>query len=370
MFSRNGKLSEKQIRRMMVMSVFAGIAFVLPYLSANMFRKSMVPGLLIFTAFAGIYVLYLYGIGEWYEHCRKVSGKEGYISLFTETGIVGITLAVIQFLRIIIRLAFYILLAIAILKEAQVPFVIKTNEEVWSDFFVVLPLLLLGIYGAGNRMEKQGRLHEMLFWILFVPFLVMLLFGLKEVDYQVFVPKVDQSWKTLFLFGYVLLTFVLPMENYLYFRPNLRSHKEKNRTAIAVIFSIAIGVILTLFMLGIYGVNGAAKDPMTTIAIMRYIRLPFGVLERFDVLMIWFFMIGCFILICQTLYSSGHIYGKMRKKQRSIGIFVPVLVFAIAVAFAVRTYENGLLSFLCYGAIVDIPLSILLPLVGIGVNKG
>lgn len=370
MFSWNGKLAEKQIRRMVVMSVFASVILVIPYLSAKMFGKSVVPGLLIFIAFAGIYVLYLYGIGEWYERGRRKSGREGYSSLFTDTGIVGITLAVIQFLRMIIRLAFYILLTIAILKEAQVPFMVKTNEEVWSDLFVVLPLLLLGIYGAGNRMEKQGRLHEILFWILWIPFLVMLLFGLKEVDYPVFVPKVDSSWKKLFLCAYLLLTFVLPMENYLYLRPHLRSHKEKNRTAAAVILSIVIGVILTLFMLGIYGVNGASKNPMTTIAIMRYIRLPFGVLERFDVLMIWFFMVGCFVLICQTLYISGHIYEKIRKKQGGVGIFVLVLVSALGIAFAVRTYENGLLSFLCYGAIVDIPLSIILPLVGIGVNKG
>ncbi len=369
MFSRNGKLSQKQIRRMMVMSVFASIIFVLPYLSAKMFGKSLIPGLLIFFVFSGVYVLFLYGIGEWYEYKKKKSEVKGYISLFTESGIVGVTLSVIQLFRKIIRLAFYIMLSIAVLKEAEVPFMIKTNKEVWSDFLVVLPLLLVAVYAAGKRMEKQGRLYELLFWILFVPFLVMILFGLKEVDYQIFVPQADKSWKTLFFYAYLLLVFVLPMENYLYLRPYLGRHEEKPQRVLAVILAVMIAVLLTVLMLGIYGINSAGKDSMTTIAIMRYIRLPFGVMERFDVLMIWFFMTGCFVLISQTLFGAGHLYESVRKKSGSNGLIIGVLVLATGIAFAMRTYDNGLLTFLCYGAVVDIPLSIVLPLVALIENK-
>lgn len=367
-FSHNGKISEKQLRRMMVLSVFASIIFVLPHLSAKLFGKSLVPGLLVFFVFSGLYVLYIYGVGEWYAKCREKTKKEGFVSVLTESGLIGNLLTLIQFSRIVIRLTFYILLTIAILGEAQVPFMLKSNEELWSNLLVVLPLLLIGVYGAHARVEKQGRIHEMLFWILFIPFVLMLLFGFREVDYQVFVPKVDRSLKQLLLYGYLLLTFILPMENYLFLRPDLREHKEKNWTGIAVIVAIVFGIVITLFMLGIYGVNGAAEERMTTIAIMRYIRLPFGILERFDVLMIWFFMIGCFVLICQTLYFAGHIFSRVFKKKRTIWILTIVLILSLAIVSNVRTYENGLLSFLCYGFLLDVPMSILLPLLGIGVN--
>ena len=61
MFSCNGKISEKQIRCMLVLSVFASMIFVLPYLSAKVFGTSIIPGLLVFFAFSGIYILYIYG---------------------------------------------------------------------------------------------------------------------------------------------------------------------------------------------------------------------------------------------------------------------------------------------------------------------
>ena len=369
MFSKNGKISEKQLGRMLILSVFASTIFVLPYLSAKMFGESVVVGLLVFLALSGIYVLYIDVLGMWYEKCRAKSGKEGYVSVLTETGLPGKLLAVVQFIRIVIRLAFYILLVIAILGEAQVPFMLKSNEELWSNLLVVLPFLLIGVYGANTKVEKQGRIHEMLFWILFIPFVLMILFGLKEVDYKVFVPKIDISFERLMLYGYVLLTVILPMENYLYLRPDLQIHKKKNCTGIAVIAAIAFAIIITLFILGIYGVNGAADEPMTTIAIMRYIRLPFGVLERFDVLMIWFFVIGCFVLICQMLFFAGFIFDKMSKGKNTIWILFLVLFLSLGIVWKVRTYENGWLPFLCYGAVLDIPISVILPLLGLLVNR-
>ena len=228
MFSKNGKISEKQLGRMLILSVFASTIFVLPYLSAKMFGESVVVGLLVFLALSGIYVLYIDVLGMWYEKCRAKSGKEGYVSVLTETGLPGKLFAVVQFIRIVIRLAFYVLLVIAILGEAQVPFMLKSNEELWSNLLVVLPFLLIGVYGANTKVEKQGRIHEMLFWILFIPFVLMILFGLKEVDYKVFVPKIDISFERLMLYGYVLLTVILPMENYLYLRPDLQINQKKN----------------------------------------------------------------------------------------------------------------------------------------------
>lgn len=369
MFSYNGKISEKQLRRMVLLPVFASVIFVLPYLAARLFGASIVPGLLVFFAFAGVYVLYVYGMGEWFEKSRKGTGKEGYISVISESGIIGKTLSLVQLARLVVRLAFYILLAIAILEEAQVPFMVKTPDEIYTDVLVVLPLLLVGVYGANVQVEKQGRIHEVLFWLLFIPFLVMMLFGLQEVDYDVFVPKVDKSFGSLLLYGYVLLVFVLPVENYLYLRPTLRQHKERNHSCIAVILTVVLAIIITLFIIGIYGLRGAADNPLTVIDIMRYIQLPFGVLERFDVLMIWFFMIGCFLLICGTLYFAKHIFCRLWNTSGSVWVLFGVLLLALLIVLYVREYDNVLLTFICYGAVMDVPLSIILPLLGIGINQ-
>lgn len=416
MFSRNGKISEKQMRRMLVLPAFASCIFVLPYLSAKLYGENVCSGLIVFLLLAGIYTGCIYGLGAWCqkrwvgedENEKCVPGNLGLAEVFESTGFGGKILAFIQLVRMLLRLAFYIILSVKILGEAQVPFMQEGDSANVMNLLVVLPLLLVALYGAaqGNRagsspsdkkgtsfetsVEKQGRIHEMIFWVLYVPFIIMILFGLKEVDYSIFVPRFTMPIGTLLLYSYALLTFILPVENYLYLRPALRRNrlvkerntdteedngelkKRKNHVWIsygAVWFVIALSVVLSLFMLGIYGIRGAGNEEMVTIAIMRYIRLPFGVLERFDVLMVWFFMTGCFLLICGTLFYAGSLLKILCGRIKRIWLLLTALVLALLAVVLLPGYGQTLLLFLCYGAILDIPLSLLIPLLGMGLSE-
>lgn len=405
MFSHNGKISEKQMRRMLVLSTFASSIFVLPYLSAKLYGESVCSGLLVFLLFAAIYVGCIYRLGAWYQKKWEKAEKgdnctaenPGMAGVFESSGIGGKALALIQLFRMLVRLVFYIVLSIKILGEAQVPFMQEGDSGNAMNLLVVLPLLLVALYGAaqgngmdGTAVEKQGRLHEMIFWVMFVPFIIMILFGLKEVDYTVFVPHFTMPAWTLLLYSYALLTFILPVENYLYLRPALQEHRlveeknsdsdegsgklKKRKTHVwisytAIWFVIVLAVVLSLFMLGIYGVRGAGNEEMVTIAIMRYIRLPLGVLERFDVLMVWFFMTGCFLLICSTLFYAGSLFRILCSRIKRIWLLLTVLVLAVIDVVLLPEYGQTLFLFLCYGAILDIPLSLLVPLLGMGLSE-
>lgn len=397
MFSHNGKISEKQMRRMLVLPTFASGIFVLPYLSARLFGKSVFSGLLVFLVFACIYVGCIVGLGT--KYCNKREGKTeernvstcqmGFVKAVYSQGIAGKLLLIIQILRLFIRLVFYIVLAIEILGEAQVPFMPAEKTNGVANLLVVLPLLLVVLYGAGKRIEQNARLHEMIFWVLFIPFIIMLLFGLWEVDYAVFVPHLAMPFGRLLLYGYALLTFIQPMENYLYLRPVLsegnkhgdtsfrginaisryfRKRSLQFRVIVAELFVIFLAVVISLFILGIYGVNGGGSEEMVTIAIMRYIRLPLGILERFDVLMVWFFMTGCFVLLCNSLYHAGYLFKELCGKKKS-GLLVIILVLAGGLVLLLPEYSDTLMLFLCYGAVLDIPLSILVPLAGLGLSE-
>ncbi len=368
MFSKNGKISEKQLRRMVILPVFASVIFVVPYLSAKLLGGSVFPGLLVFFVLGSLYVLYMCGVGGWFAEQKERTGKEGFLDVLVASGLVGKTLVWVELARMVVRLAFYILLAVAVLQEAQVPFMLNTQNEMVTNLLVVLPLLFVCVYGAHTRVEKQGRICEMLFWILFIPFLILVLFGLQEVDYNIFVPRAELSFGKMLLYAYMLLTFVLPMEHFLYLRPHLHRDGHKGVAGV-VVGTLLLAVILTLFMLGIYGVHGAGQNPTITVAIMRYIRLPFGILERFDVLMIWFFMIGCFVLICESLFFVGWIISVLFNRKPSKRVLIGILLLAVVIVMGVRNYENGLLPFVCYGAVLDVPLSIIIPLIGMGLSR-
>lgn len=361
MFSCNGRISEKQLCRMLVLSVFASCIFVLPYLSAGLFGESVCSGLLVFFIMACIYVTCIYGIGKKYQ-------PTGFVYAAQNGGIAGKTLLFIQILRLLLRLAFYIVLSVAVLGEAQVPFMEGRDTDSAGNLLVILPLLLVALYGANRGIEKQGRLYEMIFWVLFIPFIIVILFGLREVDYSVFVPHTSMPFGRLLLYSYTLLTFILPVENYLYLRPYLEEHsivvKKKK-----ILFTIVLAVVITLFILGIFGIHGAAGEEMVTIAIMRYIRLPFGILERFDVLMIWFLMTGCFILICSTLYYLGHLLRILCGRIKRTWLLLTMLVLAVEIVVFLPGYSHTLMLFRYYGAVMDIPLSILVPVLGIGLAE-
>lgn len=418
MFSHNGKISEKQMRRMLVLSVFAGTIFVVPYLSARLFVTSVVPGMLIFLLFACIYVVCIYGIGRCYEREGrfKQKGKKaesesndqsswGLVAAAKNSGISGRLILLLQILRQMVRLAFYIVLSIAILGEAQVPFMPGKGAGNTANLLVVLPLLLIAVYGAnvtGEKtkkeeqvpcfkgclgIEKQGRIYEMIFWVAFIPFTLIILFGLGEVDYSIFVPHLDMPFGRLILCGYMLLTFLLPVENYLYLRPFLRIQRRAQddeeesegkwkkgkyggqRSFFAILLTVLVVIVLSLLLLGIYGIRGAGEEEMVTISIMRYIRLPFGVLERFDVLMIWFFMTGCFVLICETLYFSGYLLSVLFPRAKRIYLLGIVMVLALIVVAFLPEYPTVLSVIMQYGAMVDIPLSIILPLLGLALFR-
>ena len=170
MFSNNGQISEKQMRRTLVLPVFAGCIFVLPHLAAKLFGENMIWGIVCFFALAVIYCTLICRIGKWKEKMLEMYGEtdnRSYVKKCVE---------IVSMLRYTIRLAFYLLLAITILGEAQVPFMREGGGEKISNLFVLLPLLLVAFYGANHVMEKVVRIHEMVFRITFVPFVIMIAF--------------------------------------------------------------------------------------------------------------------------------------------------------------------------------------------------
>lgn len=406
MFSENGKISERQLRLMLVLPIFAGGVFVIPYLGAYFWKQSVLVGLLVFMFLALLYVSYLYEIPHWYMFwCRNRKLTKINESEKKQKGIfrpiskswqermdkwIEPSFCVIQFVRNYIRLLFYLVLSLTILQEAQVPFMRAEGNGSFLNRLILLPLLIVAVYGAkqsvkrsvGDKkvwfpgIEKQGRLQEMTIMAVLVPYLTILIFGISEAQGITFLPQLNRNIGELVICGYLLLTFLLPVENYVYLKPYVIKKKspssnEKKRTGYWCVLGMILFVILSsLLVIDIYGVNGAATEEMVTIGIMRYIRLPFGVLERFDVLMVWFLMSGCFILICNTIYFAS-IYLKRLLKNSWEKFVLPVVLVTSWLALQWLPDYKGILSwFLQYGAFVDVPLSLVLPYVGLHLIGG
>ena len=86
-------------------------------------------------------------------------------------------------------------------------------------------------------------------------------------------------------------------------------------------------------------------------------------------LMIWFFMTGCFILICSTLYYIGHLLRILCGNIKRIWLLLVMLVLAVGIVVLLPGYSHTLMLFRYYGALIDIPLSILVPVLGMGLAE-
>ena len=344
-----------------MLSVFSGSIFVLPYLFAVMFGKDMVLGVVLYIVMAALYVGAIFLLGRSgdgvSEEVKDYDADKVPLYIYGGAGI--------QIIRCIIRLMFYIVLAVAILGEGQVPFVERASGNSFNNLMVLLPLLLVAYYGANTDIEKYGRISEMIFWAAFFPYVLMMIFGLSEMDFRVFVPGGGGD-TMLILKCYALLTFIVPAEIY----PQLKMNTDKKLKAstwpgyLAVMSMIILVGVLSLFMAGIYGLNGMTGEPMTSVAIMRYIELPLGVLQRFDVLMVWFFMTGVFALMSGTLFYIRKQLCKIVSEKMGEILLLVITLATIIMCLRLPRYEMTLGIFVVYGAIVDIPLSLLSAAIG------
>ena len=349
MFSHNNMISQKQLRCMLMLAAFSGSIFVQPYLFANMFGTNMVIGIIIYILMAALYIGLIFLSGG-YEGTQQFSKENKYEYKL---------LKIVYIVRYFIRLVFYITLGVKIIGEGQVPFVDKEAGNSFGNLMVLLPLLVVAFYGADRNVEKQGRINEMLFGTAFVPFVIMILFGFKEFELKALLHG-GSMYPGIIIRCYALLTFVVPVEIY----PQLRLNKDMEkissmRTYIEVMSMIILVAALSFVMAGIYGLNGMSNEPMAAVAIMRYIELPMGVLQRFDVLMVWFFMTGIFVMISGTLFGMRKQLLDLATEKMTALILVIIVFAAAATCMNLPSYELTLDAFIVFGAFVDVPLSVM-----------
>ena len=351
MFSDNGRISEKQLYCLVIMPVFAAGLFVMPYLFARLFGKAVLVGVMAFIPAAALYVAILIFIGGCKANGNSMAGRFS---------------AFIDIIRLFIRLCFFILLSMAVLTEGQVPFINRENGNSLANMLVLFPLLTIACYGAAKKLESKGRLYEMLIWTLMFPYILMLAFGIKEADYELLAPAEIPDVVRMILYCFGMLSFFVPLENYLKLKSYVRSGDKNSmdiKIYLRIIFTVFIVGLLSLFIACIYGINGAGNDCMVSIALMRYIELPFGVLQRFDVLMVWFFMTGCFVILCSILSEIRRLLEDHLNQRASVIIMCIIMLAAFLTVVNGPSYSSAIEMYIIYGMIADIPLSLILPLV-------
>ena len=319
MFADNGKISLRQIKRLLIFNIFGMASLLLPDILAG---RSGVDGAVAILCgiFCTFLLLWLLGgnfkqmRGDYFSYLKEAFGEKGT-----------------EFCEI-----FYFFYSISIAGFAAYTIchlILKNLLQQESFEVILLLLLLLGAYGIYGGIESRGRVYEIIYWTLAVLLLIMLAFSVGSVDTDKWMP---------FLYDCA------------------EPEKLGNTAARAVLVTGGLLFFIYLLLMGIFGTKALAGTQFSVVALMSMVELPGGFLERLDVLMvgIWFFALYALMdhMIFHSVNIFMHTFSLKNKKYPSILILI--LVYAIARGCWESLFFLQLLKQLFYLAAVPVSIGI------------
>ena len=208
-----------------------------------------------------------------------------------------------------------------------------------SFWLITLLGLVLAVYGMARGMECRARVYEVLFWLVLIPFLLMLLLAVADVSPQQQFPMATAAPGDV-LQGAYLVFLVFSLCQMLLFAGNVISPEKAGRAAgSAILFAGLLFAVLYEILLGVFGRVTVSELEFPAVSLMSMVTLPGGFLHRQDALMVgvWFFTL--FALICSSMYYSCQCMEKFRGKsvlwrgipvKKWILLLCGVLVYAVS----------------------------------------
>lgn len=352
MFSKNDKISKRQVFRLLSYDLLGIGSLLLPSVLSGLNGTYGWCAILIGTAAAALFTLLLskvadsFGKGESYQDfVKKGFGTWIGTALLAGYGIYYLLMAGYG------TYIFGHLIRSNLLKNQ-------------SFYWITAVILVLAAYGIVQGIEGRARTYEILFWFLMVPLFIMLFLAARNVDTFNLFPVIPEGMGNIFMGGYLVFAIFSVITFLLFLKPYVSETKKlKQGSYLAVFFAGAVLLVLYEILLGIFGGSGMAAEEYPAVTLMSMVRIPGGFLERQDAFMVavWFFTV--FAFISSSLFYATKITAdiiKKKGKKRYILVCV-LLVYVIAVLFY-RSAQARKIAEIYYFTI-GTPFVVLVPIV-------
>ncbi len=349
MFANNNIISNRQLRRILIIELFSGSSILLPYLGTTYGGKDGVIALLM-TAVGVI----LYG---WAMLYISTVFKLGFVSeLQDRTGsIISAMILALYIGRFIIRAA--------VLLNIFSSMVSTTMLTKYSNLAIIIPMIIVCGYGASRKMENRARLIELIYWIVLIPIIILMIMAIKEVNISYVIPKFTNDLMANMRADYIMMMVFLPIEFVLFIMPYVRKNANRVKHGVAsVVIVLVLNILLYVIVVGILGVNGAKDNLLSTLNIMQAVEIPFGVLERFDIFMIIFWLIGLFSIISGYIFYTTYILDRILPSVNRYISLVCVMIGIVVITVLCGNAEQMFNKYINFYMYFDMPISVMIPL--------
>lgn len=352
MYVKNGKISDRQTFRLFVFDLLGiGTLLLPPYLAK-------------LTGMDGIFAILLGGLGGYFYLrylgyiIQKIKTDAGtYLQQNANKVVQWFTFGSIS-LHSIFTAGFCAYVFTNLIQHTLV------KEE--SFGVILLVTMLLAAYAIGGGIESRARVYEVLFWFIFIPYVIMMLFSIRDVKTEYLSPFFNVSTKDFLEGMYLVFLLLTPLFFSIFLLEKRDASSKPYGTGMikivsrALLFSVVVFLGSYVILVGCFGEEGLAAMRYPVITLMSTVQFKGSFLKRMDALMIgvWFFTL--FALINLHLHYGVEMMTKIKNSARmwQIGI-ATALVYAVAY---VMEYSEGFVRvFLGYYSYVAVPIMILGP---------
>lgn len=364
MFSQNNKISMRQVEILIILNLFSNTSLILPRVASEIAAGDgwiiVIGGALI----AMVYVLIITALVKMFPNQNIVEYTE---TIFSKP--VGIIIGIIFLVKLIILAGLEIRVFGELVKQTLLR---DTPIE-----FIVISMLFVVAYLTRKGYEARARMGELLIFIVVIPLIVIFLYAVPDIKLYnlspMFVMKAEN-----FMYGSFFMSLAYSgIELLLLSTPFVLKPNRLPKAAIGgVAFVGVLNVLICILTIGSYGSTVTSRQIWPVMSMMQAIRLPGGLIQRQDALMVSFWIMTVFLLINAYLFFSGMLIKKIASLKEQNFLILPLLPIVYLISLMpdniVETYEwlTFMTRYVSLLFLLPIPLILLVAAKVKGMGKG
>lgn len=372
MFAQNGKISGRQLNRMLVLDLFAASSMVLPRLlprvCAGQGIFAIVPAALFALAISAVYM-------------KTAQSYDDNLYAFSKRQAGGAVAAAI----VLFFMVKFLLSAVFILKMFS-EVISRTFLTEMPERLIAALIIVTALYGVGKGIETRGRICEILCWFVIVPIMAIVFLSAFEMKGSRIFPMTADSPREIFS-GSFLCASVFSVTEFLLFSVpcvcpkqcgegisyDVQSHNGANFRKLYrhVMWAVIAAAVCTAFIyiacIGIFSVPGACAEQWPAVTLMQVIRFPGRFISRQDGLMLAVWMGSVFVLLGGYIFYTGELIRQIFPKKYLKKTMILWLVLVYGLFWVIDDYGAFERFYWKAAAYAGLPISVLIA-VGLGVG--
>lgn len=333
MFAKNNKIAIRQLQALLVLDLFGTAIITLPRRTATTTGQDGWITVLIGSVFMAFWTFVLCRVGKRHPHRNFPQLFQTFLPLP-----LSLVVAAGLLLKLIAGAGLELRIFCEIVKQTML-----FNTPIWATSAC---MLLVCAYVAANGFECRGRVAEILFVLVVIPFFILLLLTMTTADFNNLRPMFTHSTREFSKgIGVTILSFQ-GLEFLLLVYPYLREHQQADKNVFyIVLFTAVLMTTVTVLAIATFGEISVKSKLFPVLQMMDRIDFPGAFMDRQDVFILWFWVVSSFASVSAAVFFSSVLLrdifpNGLRYRRSWLYLCVPIIFIAsVFPSDLVKTYE-------------------------------